>query len=132
MSLFDGFSLGDSLSLPSYDGGGSAPATYSATTSQPTIFGQFTDFGKDLLSGYFDLKGQQILLGEQAKILEAQNQQNALLGAVEQPQNTNAYTYTPEQLAALAAPYSASGGGGGNNNTMLVVAVLVVAYLAIK
>lgn len=92
--------------------------------------GQLASFGKDLFSGYLDLQGQKILISEQAKLAAAQNEQAKLLGTVEQPQNTNAQTFTPEQLAALSG--AASSGGGGNNNLLLLAGLAGLVYLVVK
>lgn len=133
MSLLDGYTLNDSLSLPSFEDVGILPASSSTVSSQPSIFGQFTDFGKDLLSGYFDLQGQRILLGEQTKLAEAQAQQASLLGVAEQPQNVDAVTLDPSQLALLAQANSGGGGNGGGDNRMLTYAFIALAlYMVVK
>jgi hypothetical protein len=84
-----------------FGGGEVDPVTGSASTGNTwadRVFG----FGKDIFSGYLDLKTSQILLNEQTKLALAQQQQDNLLQTVEyvEPAVDNV-TLQPYQLAAM-------------------------------
>jgi hypothetical protein len=106
------------------------------TTSEQGYFGNLTDrifgFSEDLLSGWMGLKSQELLLDEQTKLILAQQQQQNLLGTVEQPTVTNTRTLQPWELELLSGGGGGSGSGGLSNNTLLIAAAVLAALVLIK
>jgi hypothetical protein len=94
--------------------------------------GQLFDFGSDLLGDYLSIKKEQLLLGSQNKLLEAEQKQKSLLGVIEtDTPNANATTYTPAQLAAMMG--SGSGSGFSLNSNVVLMALLGVGvWMAVK
>lgn len=121
-----------SNSAGTYDFGGT---TVSPTFSDAGIYSggnngglldEVVSFGKDIFSGYLDLKSKELLMSEQTKLLLAQQQQNNLLSSVERPVQTNAQTLTPEQIASLMG---GSAGSSSNNQLLILAAIVGVAFL---
>lgn len=101
--------------------------------SNDGFFNNLFGFGNDVLSGYLNIKSQEMLLDEQTKLLLAQQQQANLLGTVETPNQVNVQTLTPLELALL----NQQGGSGSmisgvSDKTLLIGAAIIAALVLIK
>lgn len=108
-------------------GGGSA-ATDTSLSSGNSWTDRLFGFGKDVFSGYLDLKSEQLLINEQTKLALAQQQQQQMLGFVEQPTNVGGQTLEPWQVAALS-----QGQQSANNQKLILFGLVGLGlYLAFK
>lgn len=113
-----GDDFGGDLRLPDYN-----PST------SPDVLqdfgGELFNFGKDVLSGYLNLKSNELLISEELKLAQAQRQQQAMLNTVETGPDVEAYTLQPDEVAMIAQRQS------GGSNDMMLYAVIAVAVAVV-